>query len=345
MRDLYQVIAQYAEQENCLLATVLNGENIGAKALFCEGKLIWKSEQREIPEQILDKLKGIENSGLCEFGQRKIFAERFGGRNHLIICGGGHVSMPVIQIGKSIGFDVTVLEDRPFYADRARDMGADTVLCESFETGLSRIPGGGTSYFVVVTRGHRYDLQCLKSVLGKRHAYVGMMGSRRRVAAAKKQLEEEGIKKELLDELRAPIGLEIGAETPEEIAVAIMAEVIQYKNRKKRTEGYRKEILDALNFTGAGAGQIVLAEIVWRSGSAPREIGTKMVIAQDGALTGTIGGGCMEAEIVRAARQMLSDESADYQVKEVDMAAENAEEEGMVCGGRQLVYLEKRKQI
>jgi xanthine dehydrogenase accessory factor len=252
--------------------------------------------------------------------------------------------MPLIQIGKSIGMQVTVLEDRPSFADNARKMGADRVLCDGFEQGLAQIPGSPSTYFVIVTRGHRYDRVCLEQILKKKRAYVGMMGSRRRVLLLKKELEATGISREELDEVHMPIGLPISAETPEEIAVSVMAEIIQCKNQKKRSEGYREEILDALQQPEEGL-PVVLAEIVERKGSAPRAVGTKMVIRLDGKITGTIGGGCMEAEVIQKARQMLASENETYCMTKVDMSMEAAEDEGMVCGGTQLVYLEKRGRL
>ena len=99
-------------------------------------------------------------------------------------------------------------------------------------------PGRSDSWFVIVTRGHRYDRICLEQILHKTSAYVGMMGSRRRMAIVKEQLEESGIARETLDEVHTPIGLKIGAETPEEIAVSVMAEIIQVKNSRQKGGGY-----------------------------------------------------------------------------------------------------------
>ena len=342
MQDIYQMIAEYREQGLCTLATVMEGEYIGEKLLICQGEPVCQTKENGLLQRHLDELKAIEESGIVKLDGIRVFAELFGGTARLVICGAGHVSMPIIQLGKSLGFHITVLEDRPSFADHARRAGADTVICDTFENGLLQVEGSSSAYFVIVTRGHRYDTLCLKSIIEKKNAYIGMMGSHRRVAMVKAQLEEGGISGEMLDAVHAPIGLAIGAETPEEIAVSIMAEIIQCKNQKKHTEGYRDEILDALNFKNAGINQVILAEIMERKGSAPRNIGTKMVIGQDGSLTGTIGGGCMEAEVIQAARQMLANDASDYQIKEVDMTAASAEEEGMVCGGTQLVYLEKR---
>ena len=163
-----------------------------------------------------------------------------------MICGAGHVSIPVIRIGRMIGCTVTVLEDRPRFADNARRAGADTVLCEPFEEGLKKIPGDTDTYFVIVTRGHRYDQMCLEKIMKKEHAYIGMMGSRARTVKVKQALLEQGADPQVLESVHTPIGLPIGGETPEEIGVSIIAEIIQEKNRSRKRGGFTKEILRAI---------------------------------------------------------------------------------------------------
>ena len=163
------------------------------------------------------------------------------------------------------------------------------------------------------------------------------MGSKRRVRIVKEKLAEEGIPREVLDAVYTPIGLAIGAETPEEIAVSVMAEIIEVKNQKKRNFGYPKEILDAI--LGANPherpmeGRKILTTIVTRKGSAPREVGTKMLILPDGRCIGTIGGGCVEADVMRRGREMLLDEDPKPILYHVDLTDDAASEEGMVCGG------------
>ena len=117
------------------------------------------------------------------------------------------------------------------------------------------MPGSSDTYFVIVTRGHRYDQACLEKIAEKEHAYIGMIGSRRRTTLVKKLLEEQGTDKAVLDAVYTPIGLDIGAETPEEIRVAIMAEIIEVKNKKKRTFGYSKEMVRAIIDTRKISGQ------------------------------------------------------------------------------------------
>ena len=301
--------------------TVLEGERAGEKCLI--------SGSRKADEKVEKTQK--ENVPA-------VFRERVGRMPKLIICGAGHVSMPIIRMGKMLGFYVTVLEDRPGFADNARAAGADRVICDSFEKGLESVDGDSDSWFVIVTRGHRYDTICLERILHKNYAYVGMMGSRRRVALVKDQLAEQGISREILEGVHTPIGLKIGAETPEEIAVSVMAEIIQEKNARAKGGGYSSELLDAI-FEPDGRKR-VLATIISRKGSAPRSVGTKMLIREDGTAVDTIGGGCVESEIIQKALLMMRMETPAFQICRVDMTADAAEDEGMVCGGVVEVMLE-----
>ena len=250
--------------------------------------------------------------------------------------------MPIIQIGRMIGFSVTVIEDREIFADNARRQGADNVICDTFANGLAQIPGDDDTYFVIVTRAHRWDRECLRIISGKPHAYVGMMGSKRRVSLVLNELRKEGIPEEFLGSVCTPIGLKIGAETPEEIAVSVMAQIIEIKNWDKRAFAYPREMMDAilgLHHSEAGGLRKVMATIIKRRGSAPRDVGTKMLIMEDGTCVGTIGGGYAEAVIAEEGRKMLKEEPQP-KVLEVSLHADLAEEEGMICGGELEVFMD-----
>lgn len=149
----------------------------------------------------------------------------------------------------------------------------------------------------------------------------------------KEAVIENGCDPEIVDQIYTPIGLDIGAETPEEIAVAILAEIIEVKNRKGRRLGYPKEIVHAILDRDTIKERKVLATIIDRKGSAPRGIGTKMLVLPDGVCVGTIGGGCVEADILRRALLMIRNEETKPQICHIDMTGIDAEDEGMVCGG------------
>ena len=146
---------------------------------------------------------------------------------HLVIAGAGHIGQALAQMGAINGFRVTVVDDRPGFANRARFPTADNIIVAPMAQALRDMAMDENTYVVLVTRGHQLDFECLQAMLGRPVAYLGMIGSRRRVRAVFQLLEEEkGVPREQLAHIHAPIGLDIGAQTPEEIATAIMAEII-----------------------------------------------------------------------------------------------------------------------
>jgi xanthine dehydrogenase accessory factor len=337
----YNIIKDKSTNSSITLATVIDGENMGEKALWIDESLQWESHQNTILGQYAPQILSQTKSTVINVASRRIFCEKIGSRQNLIICGAGHVSISIIELAKKIGFNVTVIDDRPTFADNARRAGADVSLCDNFLNALDKQKGGSDTYFVIVTRGHRYDMDCLKNILSKKSAYVGMMGSRRRIALLKKELIEEGFSSELLEQVHAPIGLSIGAETPEEIAISIMAELIQVKNTTHKISIYDDELLSYIADDKDTDEYGILCTIVKKKGSAPRECGTKMLILPNNKIIRTIGGGCAEAKVIETGRYMLSENNNHPKLELVDMTAEEAEIEGMVCGGTILVYMEK----
>lgn len=340
MIELYNLIASCNPNRQILILTALDGNFAGEKAMFMDGSLCWESPGDSFFSQFSGKLPHISSPGIIFLENTKVFCEFPAHEPKLVICGGGHVSIPIIQIGRMIGCSVTVLEDRPKFADNARRAGADTVLCQPFEEGLKKIPGDRDTYFIIVTRGHRYDQVCLEKIMKKEHAYIGMMGSRARTVKVKQALMEQGADPQILESVHTPIGLPIGGETPEEIGVSIIAEVIQEKNRCRKGGGFTKEILRAILDEKDKDIKKVLATIVTKKGSSPREAGTKMLVYQDGRTVGTIGGGCLEADIIQRSLRLMSQESLPLVLHHADMTGKDAEDEGMVCGGMVDVLLE-----
>lgn len=347
---LLDVLESLDKGKRTVIAAVTEGSCLGYRCVLAGDEVVYEeggslagAKLPEIQMRFLELSQQIEKTCYKEIiigdSVEKVFFEVLSATSRLVICGGGHVSLALVKIAKFLKFPVTVLEDRPMFANQIREAGADEVICDSFEHGLENIGSDSDTYFVIVTRGHRFDKVCLEHILKKSYAYVGMMGSRSRIQLLKKTMIEEGWQPEKLEELHAPIGLDIHSETPEEIAVSILSEIISIKNSQKRSEGFSEEIKEALR----APGRKILATIVMRKGSAPRQIGTKMVIAGGGTVKGTIGGGCAEAELMRIARNMLS-EAAEREilprVVRVNMTNQEAEDEGMVCGGIQDVFLE-----
>ena len=343
MTEFFHALSRACPGRRNFALTALEGRFFGEKALVSEKEVVWRSKETgffagfDLSAEI-EKQKNAQGCGVYSFAGTDVFCEELGQQKKMIVCGGGHVSIPLIQMGRMLGFFVCVLEDRPEFADRAGRAGASEVILEPFAQGLEKIKGDKDSYFVIVTRGHQYDQECLERIAKKEHAYIGMMGSKKRAAEVKKALLLRGADSKVINQAYTPIGLAIGAKTPEEIAVAVMAQIIQVKNKDERGGGFPKEIIDAaLHESGQAK---ALATIVRRKGSAPREVGTKMLVRADGTCVGTIGGGILEAEIVKKARLLLLENKKGASMFYADMTGTDAGKEGMACGGKIDVLIE-----
>ena len=251
----------------------------------------------------------------------------------LVVCGGGHVATAVVRLAKLLGLPMLSMDDREEYAGQLRAAGADTVLCQPFEAALEQVPGGSETYFVVVTRAHAFDVVCLEKILRKPAAYVGMMGSKGRAALVRRQLLEQGMDAPRVEALCAPIGLPIGSQTAEEIALSILAQVVSVKNARPQTEGFSSALLDAMQHADQSGQKAVLAVIIARHGSTPREVGAKMLISQDGTLTGSVGGGIMEHRTILAAQEMLAGKAPAHQTVHFSADGKNEDAAVAACGG------------
>ena len=174
------------------------------------------------------------DTGLVCGGTLDIFIEPVLPPALLYIFGAGHVSINLYKTAKHAGFDVTVVDDRDAYANRERFPEAKEVIAEDFETAMSKLTPSESSYIVIVTRGHRDDMRVLRWAVQTRARYVGMIGSKRKTITIFRELVKEGLAPELFDRVHAPVGLDIGAITPEEIAVAITAEMIAVRRHAER---------------------------------------------------------------------------------------------------------------
>lgn len=336
---MYQWLHTLGKNQINKTATVIDGENQGEKLVLSGGKILDQSKKCGFLSQNLKKIEKIDQSGILIIEGQRVFCEQIGQPALMVICGAGYVSIAVIKIAKSIGMDVTVIEDRPMFADHARIAGADRVYCEPFSSGLARVAGNQNTYFVVVTRGHRYDTECLEQILAKPYAYLGMMGSKHRTAMMRTYLLDQKYEPETVDQIHMPIGCPIGAESPEEIAVSIMAEIIMIKNKKKQIVEYPSELIPYLTGKKDGDRKKILATIVEKHGSVPRKAGTKMLIFEDGRTIGTIGGGCAERGVIRQGLLLMNDPEKETALIQVHMSGEEMLD--MFCGGNMEVFLEK----
>lgn len=167
--------------------------------------------------------------GLAVYGQADVFVEVFVPSPTLLICGAGHIAAPLAEIGKLAGFSVVVLDDRPSFANAERFPGADRIVVGGIEESLRGMCLRPDTYVVLVTRGHSYDVEGLRVAIHAPVAYLGMIGSKRRVWAVLKLLHDEGVPIEKLARVHAPVGIDIAGQTPGEIAVSIAAELIKVR--------------------------------------------------------------------------------------------------------------------
>jgi len=174
------------------------------------------------------------DTGLVCGGTLDIFIEPVLPPAALYIFGAGHVALNLYRTAKNAGFDVTVVDDRENYANRERFPEAKEIIAEDFEKAMARLSPSETSSIVIVTRGHHDDMRVLRWAVETRARYVGMIGSKRKTITIFRELVKEGIPESLFERVHAPVGLDIGAITPEEIAVAITAELIAVRRRVER---------------------------------------------------------------------------------------------------------------
>ena len=166
------------------------------------------------------------DDGLVCGGRMQVFIEPVEGTPVLCLFGAGHVAQPLARMAKACGFRVELADDRIKFANRERFPEADAIVIDEFAAAAAQMTLGRCSYAIVVTRGHRGDAEALRAVLGKGLRFVGLLGSRPKVVHIFAALEAQGVAREELARVHAPLGLEIGAQTPEEIAVSILAEMI-----------------------------------------------------------------------------------------------------------------------
>lgn len=299
-------------------------------------------------QAIRERLARGEHAELVrEIGERR-YIRRFVPCERLILLGGGHVALALSRMAAMLGFAVTVVDDRPMFAASERFPEADRTVCEAFEPAIRALKIRESDYVCVLTRGHRWDAACLRELLaGAEPFYLGMIGSKRRVKGLFGALADEGFDAERIARIHAPIGLPIGAVTPEEIAVSICAQLIERRRAKPETAGGvpSEPILEQTNsetavlrFLAEDSGRKALCLVIETRGSTPVKSGALMAVDAMGCGRGTVGGGCGEAEAMTRARALLGTGAA--LVMEIEMTDDAAAEDGLTCGGVMRVYLE-----
>jgi xanthine dehydrogenase accessory factor len=207
------------------------------------------------------------DTGLVCGGTLEIFVEPILPPATLYIFGAGHVSFNLAKTANEAGFDVTIIDDRETYANRERFPQAQEVIAEDYAQVFQRLAPSESSYIVIVTRGHRDDMRVLRWAVQTPARYVGMIGSRRKTISVFRELTNEGIAAELFERVHAPVGLDIGAITPEEIAISITAELIAMRRKSERALPHMSWFKTAAIPSDSDTEQEVVQEVVQEASS------------------------------------------------------------------------------
>ena len=241
----------------------------------------------------------------------------------LVILGCGHVSQYLARMASILELYTIVIDNRKEFANSKYFPTANEIHCVEYNEMDSILPNEDNTCYVIVTRGHKDDRLCLEKTIHRPHMYLGMIGSKGKVKKTFNALLESGYSKEELVNVHAPIGLDIKAQTPAEISVSILAQLIEIKN-VKFSSSVTKELLESHTHG-------TLCIIIDKKGSAPRGIGSMMLVHKDGIID-TIGGGKVEYQAI------LDANACDHvMIKEYDLSNAESATLGMICGGHNTV--------
>jgi xanthine dehydrogenase accessory factor len=214
-----------------------DGSIVGTIGGGCVEGEVWQTAkevmQSEKPQTLTFNLNQNPkyDTGLVCGGTLEVYIEPVLPIPQLYIFGAGHVAHSLYKVARLAGFDITVIDDRDTYANRERFPEAKDIYAEDYEHAMTQLAPGESSFMVIVTRGHRDDMRILRWAVNTPCRYLGMIGSERKFIAVRKELEAEGVAREKLERVYSPVGLDIGAVTPEEIAVAVVAEMIAVRRK------------------------------------------------------------------------------------------------------------------
>jgi xanthine dehydrogenase accessory factor len=253
MLDIYQELANIAVKgERAVLATVTSSQGsaprkTGTKMLIKrDGTLVGSIGGGNVELAVQEKALEVMKSGEAQMahfdlsgngeeawmvcgGQMDVFLEPIMPAETLYLFGAGHISQSTVAMAKMLGLRVVVIDPRPQYTNVDRFPGADLLVVEDYDKAFSELNVDENSYIVIYTPGHVSDEKCLRFAVGTAAKYVGMIGSKNKVKDVKERLRKKGVSQQQLEEVHAPIGLEINAQTPEEIAISILAEIIKVR--------------------------------------------------------------------------------------------------------------------
>lgn len=205
--------------------TIGGGRNEKAAIAEC-----LKAIQKRKPLNITYNYFGREGESVCG-GQMKVFIEPFTAKDHLIICGAGHIALPLSAMAKILGFKVTIIDDRKAYANKARFPHVDKIIVGHHADELAKLAMESNTFVTIVTQGNEYDFECLKVVIRSSAGYIGVISSKPKKVKFFGRLKKEGVEEKYLKRVHIPMGIDIGSQTPAEIAISIAAQLVAARNK------------------------------------------------------------------------------------------------------------------
>ncbi len=239
LATIVQVNGSIPSYESAKLLVREDGSITGTIGGGCVEAEVWTAAREVIeteqPKHLTFSLgqDAAYDNGLICGGQLNVFVEPIIPQPRAFIFGAGHISKSLSKVATLAGFATVIVDDREQFANRDRFPEADEVHAGEYEEVFPKLEVNSSSYLVIVTRGHRDDMRVLKWAMSTPARYISMIGSKRKVLGVMKELEKEGLRREEFDRLHAPMGLEIGAISPEEIAIAVAAEMIAVRRQPK----------------------------------------------------------------------------------------------------------------
>jgi xanthine dehydrogenase accessory factor len=215
-----------------LVAGTIGGGITEARVIEEAKRALKKGKGKLLDYHLTKEQAALDGGAICG-GEMKVFIDILRPKEEILIFGAGHIAVCVSKLAKMVGFKVTIIDDREEFVNQDRFPEADKIIAEETEKALTHLKITLSTYIIILTRGHLKDEEVLGSVIKSGAAYIGMIGSREKNATVFRRLTKKGISQEELDKVHTPIGIDINAQTPEEIAVSIIAEIIQVRRKKE----------------------------------------------------------------------------------------------------------------
>ncbi|RAL27063.1 XdhC/CoxI family protein [Thermoflavimicrobium daqui] len=362
--NLFRTLLQYVDlNQEVFLITIVGGEakhRIGQQILVdITGNRIDSTHDSEYLDLISD-LSIVHRKSVGKYLARfsgkeiEIMVEPILPSPTLLVCGSGHIAQYLVSLGKMLSYQVIVVDDRPQYIHSPSFSQADQIRCGSFDEVLTTLTFHSECYAVLATRSHQTDAVCLASLMERSLSYIGMVCSKRKAQSIFSLVKDWGLDHRLYPHIYAPVGLDIHSETPQEIALSILAEIqlvryggtgrpiSQMERQKVHTsdEGRIRPELDIFEKMAESWEEkkpFASVTIIDAVGHVPRGIGSRMIVWEDGTIYRTIGGGKRESEIIEYAVHCLKERKIERQ--EVTFTGSYNSSQP-VCGGRFTYFIQ-----